>query len=122
MLSVQVRPGSPSFPLSYGCLRACKYSMSRMFSTPFAGYALPVDCQENTMKTPRKGPSEPAPEKARGSRRSESSQRGKTKKVPSDAGQRPKSKVPDLPPNENIRKRADEIYRDTEIPERKPGS
>jgi hypothetical protein len=28
--------------------------------------------------------------------------------------------TPDLPPNENLRKHADEAYGDTEIPERKP--
>ena len=31
-------------------------------------------------------------------------------------------KLRDLPPNENIKKRADEVYGDTEIPERKPGA
>jgi len=76
------------------------------------------------MKTPRKGPTDSAAESshARGRQRTENSHRGKTKTSPSDASQRPKPKVADLPPNENIRKRADEVYGDTEIPERKPGT
>ncbi|MCU1243751.1 MAG: hypothetical protein JWO71_4477 [Candidatus Acidoferrum typicum] len=76
------------------------------------------------MKTPRKGPSDSAAESspARGKGRTESSQRSKKKATSSDGGQRPNSKIQDLPPNENIRKRADEVYGDTEIPERKPGT
>ena len=76
------------------------------------------------MKTPRKGATDSAAESshARGRQRTESSRRGKTKTTASDASQRPKSKAPDLPPNENIRKRADEVYGDTEIPERKSGT
>jgi len=76
------------------------------------------------MKTPREGTSDSAAESSapRGKRRTESSQRSKKKAAPSDAGQRPNSKIQNLPPNENIRQRADEVYGDTEIPERKPGT
>lgn len=47
--------------------------------------------------------------------------RGKNKKkiVPASAARREKSVPADLPPNDNIRKHADEVYGDTEIPERK---
>jgi hypothetical protein len=76
------------------------------------------------MKTPRKGASDSGAESspARGKRRTKSSRRSTREATPSDAGQRPNSKIRDLPPNENIRKRADEVYGDTEIPERKPGT
>jgi hypothetical protein len=76
------------------------------------------------MKTPRKGSTDSTAESspARGKRRAESSPHSKKKATPSDADQRPNSKIQDLPPNENIRKRADEVYGDTEIPERKPGT
>jgi hypothetical protein len=98
--------------------------MSRMCARSFTGYAFPsFDSQENTMKIPRKGTSDTATENAptRGKRQSERSRRGKTKAV-GDANQRPNSKLRDLPPNENIRKSPDEVYGDTEIPERKPGT
>jgi hypothetical protein len=36
--------------------------------------------------------------------------------------ERKKGDGSELPPNENIRKHADEAYGDTEIPERKPGT
>lgn len=76
------------------------------------------------MKTPRKGTSDTAAENVptRGKTQSERSRRGKTKAAPGDASQPPSSKLRDLPPNENIRKAADEVYGDTEIPERKPGT
>jgi len=38
------------------------------------------------------------------------------------ANQLPNTKAPDLPPNEEIHKHADEVYGDTEILERKPGT
>jgi hypothetical protein len=77
------------------------------------------------MKARRKGTSE-----------SGTHSRGSSKKVSSGSSRRSKknnaadtesypqsnSRVRDLPPNENIRKRADEVYGDTEIPERKPGT
>jgi hypothetical protein len=76
------------------------------------------------MKTPRKGSTDSAPDSspARGKRRDESAHPGKKKATASDAGQRPNTQIQGLPPNENIRKRADEVYGDTEIPERKPGT
>ena len=76
------------------------------------------------MKTPRQGTSDTTAENSPtgGKRQSGRSRRGKTKAIPGDTSQRPNSKLRDLPPNENIRKRADEVYGDTEIPERKPGT
>jgi len=54
-----------------------------------------------------------------GKRQSEDSRRDKNE-GPKDANRRPnKSNSPSLPPNENIRKHADEVHGDTEIPERK---
>ena len=55
-------------------------------------------------------------------KRSKSSRRSAKKTTAGDASRRRNSKIRDLPPSENIRKRADEVYGDTEIPERKPGT
>jgi hypothetical protein len=76
------------------------------------------------MTKPRKGTSESGTKRspARAKRRTESSRRNKRNTTPSDSSEQPNSKIQDLPPNENIRKRADEVYGDTEIPERKSGS
>ena len=57
----------------------------------------------------------------RGRRKNQGSRGGKAKNIPSEASRQSNSEISDLPPNENIRKRADEIYGDTEIPERKRG-
>ena len=57
--------------------------------------------------------SKPRPKSPRGSE-------PKTRSTESEM--RSNSKLRDLPPNENIQKRADEVYGDTEIPERKPGA
>ncbi len=64
------------------------------------------------MKTPRKGTSDFAAQSshARGKRLTESSRRSKRKATTSDASRRRNSKIRDLPPNENIRKRADEVH------------
>jgi hypothetical protein len=75
------------------------------------------------MRTPRKGSSHLISETTtRGKKRTESSRGSTSKTTPTDAVQEPNSKDRDLPPNENIRKRADEVYGDTEIPERKPST
>jgi len=58
----------------------------------------------------------------RGRRKNQSSRGGKAKDISSEASRQANSEISDLPPNENVRKRADEIYGDTEIPERKRGS
>jgi hypothetical protein len=57
--------------------------------------------------------SKPRPKSPRGSK-------PETKSTESEVRSNPKLR--DLPPNENIQKRADEVYGDTEIPERKPDS
>jgi hypothetical protein len=76
------------------------------------------------MKKTRKGTSGAANERSstRGKRPTESSRRSGRKATPSDSHQKPNSNIRDLPPNKNIRKRSDEVYGDTEIPERKPGT
>jgi hypothetical protein len=74
------------------------------------------------MKTPRKGTSDSGAEsaKARDRRQTEGARHGNKKEIPNIANQRRSdSKISDLPPNKNIRKYPDEIYGDTEIPERK---
>jgi hypothetical protein len=76
------------------------------------------------MKTTRKrraisGGESRSPSNKRGA---ESTRGGKSKTKRTESDVRPNSKVRDLPPNENIRKRADEVYGDTEISERKPGT
>jgi len=58
----------------------------------------------------------------RGRRKNQSFRGGKAKNIASEASRHSNSEISDVPPNENIRKRADEIYGDTEIPERKGGS
>jgi hypothetical protein len=59
---------------------------------------------------------------AQGNRKSQRTRRTTREGSSREASERPNSKISDLPPNENIRKRADEVYGDTEIPERKPGT
>ena len=75
------------------------------------------------MKTPHRGDSDSGAgsSSVRGRRKNQGSRRSKGKEVASEASRRPNAKISDLPPNENIRKHADEGYGDTEIPERKPG-
>ena len=76
------------------------------------------------MKTPRRGTSDTTAGNSptRGKKKSEKSRRGKTQATAGDPSHRANAKLRDLPPNENISKRADEVYGDTEIPERKPGT
>jgi len=76
------------------------------------------------MKTPHRGDSDSGDRgsSARGRRKNQGSRHSKGKEIASNASRRPNAKISDLPPNENIHKRADEVYGDTEIPERKPGT
>jgi hypothetical protein len=76
------------------------------------------------MKTRRKSDSKSSAEgsSSYSKRNNESSRRNKRKEDSSEAVRRPNSENSDLPPNKNIRKHADEIYGDTQIPERQPGT
>ena len=76
------------------------------------------------MKTPHKSDSDSGAgsSAARGRQKNQSSRHSKGKEIATEASRRPNAKISDLPPNENIHKRADEVYGDTEIPERKPGT
>lgn len=52
-------------------------------------------------------------------RRGDGGRHGSKRDTPSGGNpRRNKTKVADLPPNENIQKHADEVYGDTEIPRR----
>jgi hypothetical protein len=75
------------------------------------------------MKTHRQRASDSAKDHAKPSgRRTEGGRRGSERDRPSGGDPRRRSsQAADLPPNENIRKHADEIYGDTEIPQRKRG-
>jgi hypothetical protein len=97
--------------------------MSRMCLMLRASYAFHT-CLEITMKrlSRRKPQSGGTRSRPRDKKRSECSRRSTKKTTVGDASQRRNSKIRDLPPNENIRKRSDEVYGDTEIPERKPGT
>jgi hypothetical protein len=65
------------------------------------------------MKTPESA-------RARGRRQTGGARPGNRKETPNIANQRrSNSKIADLPPNKNIRRYPDEIYGDTEIPDRK---
>jgi hypothetical protein len=75
------------------------------------------------MKMPHKSDSDSGAGGSSGGRRkNEGSRRSKRKETPSEVSPRSNANISDLPPNENIRKRADEVYGDTEIPARKPGA
>ena len=76
------------------------------------------------MKTRRKSHAKSSAESssAHSKRNNESSGRNKRKEDSSEAARRPNSESSDLPPNKNIPKHADEIYGDTQIPERQPGT
>ena len=76
------------------------------------------------MKTRRKSHSKSRTESssAHSKRNNESSGRNKRKEDSSEAASRPNSESSNLPPNKNIRRRADEVYGDTQIPERQPGT
>ena len=68
------------------------------------------------MKAPRRSAADSPTEKSKPGRKRPVNE----KRTPSGGNpRRNSSKVADLPPNENIRKHADEVYGDTEIPERK---
>ena len=74
------------------------------------------------MKTPRKDISDSGAvsSKARGRRQPQAARPSNKRETPQVANQRRStSKTADLPPNKNIRKYPDEIYGDTEIPDRK---
>ena len=73
------------------------------------------------MKTPRKTSTDPRADdsKARGRRQTEGARHSGKKETRTVTHKRRRnSKIPDLPPNENIRKHPDEIYGDTEITDR----
>jgi hypothetical protein len=77
------------------------------------------------MKTPRKdiSGSGAVGSKARGGRQPQGARPSNKRETPKVADQqRNTSKTADLPPNKNIRKYPDEIYGDTEIPDRKKDS
>ncbi len=74
------------------------------------------------MKAPRKRESNSGNSSKGRGRRTDGGRHGSNRDTPSGGNpRRSRAKVADLPPNENIRKHADEIYGDTEIAERKRG-
>jgi hypothetical protein len=74
------------------------------------------------MKSIRKRAPDSGDNSKAGRKRTDGGRHGNNRDTPSGGNpRRNKTKVADLPPNENFRKHADEIYGDTEIPERKRG-
>ncbi len=72
------------------------------------------------MKTPGNSTSKVGRGSSRAQRKQTTESPRRNKKDDSSARQgRGRSTKVELPPNENIRKHADEVYGDTEIPERK---
>jgi hypothetical protein len=72
------------------------------------------------MKTIRKRAPDSGDNSKTAGRRGDGGRHGGKRDTPSGGNpRRNKTKVADLPPNENIRKHADEVYGDTEIPERR---
>lgn len=71
------------------------------------------------MKTIRKHPPGSGDNSKATGRRDDGGRHGSRRDTPSGGNpRRNKTKVADLPPNENIQKHADEVYGDTEIPRR----
>jgi hypothetical protein len=72
------------------------------------------------MKTPRNRTSKTEPGSSRAQRKHSTQNAPLGEKDGSSAPRRSgKPRKTELPPNENMRKHADEVYGDTEIPERK---
>ena len=71
------------------------------------------------MKTIRKRAPRSGDNSKAAGRRGDGGRHGSDRDTPSGGNpRRNKTKVADLPPNENIQKQADEVYGDTEIPDR----